>query len=298
MALAFHTLDVFTDRKFAGNPLAVVLDGSGLSDARMQTIAAEFNLSETIFLMPPDDVRHTRKVRIFTPKRELPFAGHPTIGAAMLLAMLGVVQSVGGRSTVRLEEKVGLVPVDIEWRDGRPASATFTSPRVPERLAAPPADLAAAAIGMPSDAIDRRGPGVSVWSAGVSFLCIPLSTLDELARIRLDLAKWEALPGVEAIDALYAMVRTEAGLQARMISPSMGLSEDPATGAAAAAVAGWLAASDGPLEGTRLYRIDQGVEMGRPSVIGVAVDARDGRLSSVRISGTAVEISRGTFDVG
>lgn len=288
----FVTADVFTEDLFGGNPLAVFPEANGLTDAEMQRIAREFNLSETTFVLPPQDPAHTCAMRIFTPGTELPFAGHPTVGTAIVLAEAG--RLAPGASQMVIEEKVGPVPVTLS--SGR---ATFSIPRLPVRSAAPcaAADLARV-LGLPTDAIAGAMPP-AVYNAGVPFCFVALRDAAALAAIRLDHAAWSAL--LAGTDAPHVFAYTLADwrngdeARARMFAPAMGIAEDPATGGAAAAFAGLLADLQQPADGTRRWIIRQGEEMGRPSRIALEGDFAGGKLVAARVGGAAVIVSRGEF---
>lgn len=297
--LAFQTLDVFTSVRFGGNPLAVVLDGRGLADEAMQAIARELNLSETVFLLPPTDPASTARVRIFTPARELPFAGHPTLGTAVLLARLGrgVAASVPGATQIRLEEGIGPVDVVVRDRDSQAPYAEMRAPALPAPGGTPPSDaelagllgVAAAEIGF-----GRHRP--VIFGAGISFLFVPLASRDVLARVRFDAHAWNRLVGARADAGAYLFcLGSEGGadLHARMFSPGAGIAEDPATGSAAAILAGPLASAADLPDGTHSWEIAQGEDMGRPSRIILTLHSAGGRPSAIRVGGHAVAVARG-----
>ncbi|MCF6443831.1 PhzF family phenazine biosynthesis protein [Nereida sp. MMG025] len=282
MMLRFHTYDVFTDRAFAGNPLAIVEGADGLSDTQMQTIAREFNLSETIFVQTPDDPAHTAKVRIFFPTAEIPFAGHPTIGCALHLAKTHQL------TQVTLEEAAGLVPVVI--RDG---AAQFTAPVIPCAYDAQ-IDLSLLA-----NALDLNGDDLGPHTAGVHeggprFLYVPVKTDIALARARPIEPQWSALMAACDVDSAYLYT---PAFNARMFSPTAGIPEDPATGSASAILASQLLGHSALPDGTTRLSLTQGVQMGRPSRISFEADVANGALTAVRIGGTAVPISSGTIAV-
>lgn len=286
----YVTCDVFTDTAFQGNPLAVVLDARGLDSAHMQTIAREFNLSETTFVLPPVDPKNTAQVRIFTPGGELPFAGHPTVGTAFVLATLGLAGSA--RDRVVLEEGVGPVPVDIEFDSSgtKVARCTLTTPRTPERLATGPArgDVAAMLGLSPADLTQDT----EVWSCGVPYLVVPM-TLDALSRAELDLPRWRALLAGAPTREVYPVAAAgDRTWRVRMFAPGHGVAEDPATGSAAAAFAGWLAQREAR-NGHARWTILQGEEIGRPSRIDLAADVERGAALAVRVGGGAVMVSEG-----
>lgn len=302
MRRRFFTLDVFTAEPLAGNPLAVVLDADGLSDARMQAIAKEFNLSETVFVRPPADPRHRAALRIFTPGRELPFAGHPTVGTAVLLAMLDAQAATGSvdAKLFGLEEKIGIVSCVAEMRGERRGYARFRLPRLPELIGEPPPNEAiAAALGLPVAAIGFDNHRPSVRSAGVGFTCIPVKGIDVIGVIKPDMAHWSA--GIHPIDQPSAFVYCRETNQdghhfhARMFSPAMGIPEDPATGSAAAAFAGVLMQFEKLGDGMHEFVIEQGFEMGRPSLIGLQITIEGGALVAAEIGGEAVLVSEGSL---
>jgi trans-2,3-dihydro-3-hydroxyanthranilate isomerase len=298
---AYHVLDVFTDQPFGGNPLAVVTDAEGLPTEVMQAVAGEFNLSETVFLLPPVSAVGTRRLRIFTPRRELSFAGHPTVGAAFLLAATGAVALRGDETRIVLEEGVGPVPVTIRSRQGRPLDAELTAARRPQLGPPPPgrAELAALLSLDPAD-LDAE-PSPAFVSCGTPHLLVPLASVDAVRRARLDLAVWERLLGSAWATAVYIVAPAGQApdgrprLRARMFAPDMGIPEDPATGAAAAALAGYLALRDPAVDGTLRWELAQGIEMGRPSRLLAAADKADGAVVAVRVRGTAVLVADGVL---
>lgn len=274
--------DVFTDEPYAGNPLAVAIDPPELAGAQMQRIAGEMNLSETVFLRPRSD--GSWSARIFTPATEVPFAGHPTVGAALALADAGLAPA----GELVLHEGVG--PVSVELADG---AATLTTPRPPTPVpSADPGDIAAAlGLGL-GDLHPELGP--RAWSAGLPFTMVAVRDLDVLGRAHVDTARWaEAVANSDAPD-LYLVTPLD-GLRgerwrARMFGPVLGMVEDPATGSAAAAACGYLAAHAGERRLGQGWIIEQGVEMGRPSEIRVRPVLRAGELVAVRIGGRAVQV--------
>jgi trans-2,3-dihydro-3-hydroxyanthranilate isomerase len=290
----FFTLDVFTGRRFAGNPLAVVQEASGLDDAAMQTIAGEFNLSETVFVLPPERPAHRARLRIFTPKRELPFAGHPTVGTAVLL---GCLDGGGHARDLVLEENIGPVLCRATPGEGR-GQATFALPALPKDAGAPPpVESLAAALGLPAADFGFGNLTPACWSAGVPYTLVPLKSLDAVGRARPDQAKFASALGDSAV---YVFTRecAEAGhdFHARMFAPSLGVSEDPATGSAAAAFAGLLAQFGGFEDGEHRLAIEQGYEMGRPSLIELGLTLERGALIAATIGGGAVIVSEGRIE--
>lgn len=272
----YVVLDVFTDRPFGGNPLAVIPDAAGLSDEAMQLIAREFGFSETTFVFPPEDPASTARVRIFTPMSELPFAGHPTIGTAVALA------DRGAPPDMILELGVG--PVESHAVAGH---ARFTTRHPVSRHGEPDAELVAACAGLAASEI--AAPPVVV-SVGLPFVMVELASVEALASARpeTDAFRRAAERYLEAIGDfnLYLYVRDGASIRARAFAPLAGIPEDPATGSAAAALAAHLAEADGAGK----YFFTQGVEMGRPSRIEVAVDG-----GAITVAGQAVTVMRGVL---
>jgi trans-2,3-dihydro-3-hydroxyanthranilate isomerase len=302
MPRRFHTLDVFTDQALAGNPLAVVHDCDGLDTARMQAIAREFNLSETVFVLPPADPVNTAKIRIFTPGGELPFAGHPTVGTGVLLAQLRAPELLGGSGVViALEEAIGLVRVEASRRSGRAARGVFALPRLPEIAPEPRRDpaLAAEALGLAAGDIGFEGHALVNASAGVPYTMVPVASLEALARAKsMATPAFDAAFGGTAHPCCYLYARTgPRAWRARMFAPTIGIPEDPATGSAAAAFAGALMTFERPADGEDQHVILQGVEMGRPSEIVLTLAVEGGRLSEATIGGAAVVVSEGTIDL-
>ncbi len=301
MRLRFHTLDVFTTTRFGGNPLAVVLEADSLGTDRMQAIAREFNLSETVFVLKAQSPTHSARVRIFTPRSEIPFAGHPTIGTAILLADLRASNLGGSRDAiVALEEEIGSVRVGVRFRPGEAVFAEFDAPKLPSDLGSVPAmeDIAAAVGLIPSElGFENHRP--SRLSAGLPYYFIPVRSLAAIARSRTVTSRWEQAFGATGAAYLYCR-ETEhntAHFHARMFDPGHGIVEDPATGSAAAAFAGVIAQYDQPPGGEHRYGIEQGFEMGRPSRIQLSIVMHDGRLQTARIGGHAVRVTDGEIEV-
>ena len=297
MQRRYITVDVFTDRAFGGNPLAVVLDAGGLSTAQMQAIASEFNYSETTFVLPPQDAAHDAQVRIFTMLREIPFAGHPNVGTAFVLATLAAKPP----ERLLFEEKAGLVPVTIVQDAGKVVATELTAPERLSKLAQFSAEQAAACISLsPSDIrTDRHPPQIA--SVGLPFLIAEVASRDALRRARPDAAAFaRTFPG-DGRNVIYFYTRdvppAEAcDLQARMFHPgSSGFSEDPATGSATVATAALLADLSNERDGELKLRIGQGVDMGRPSLLLTRVVKQGGAVVSAHVGGQCVQMMEGTF---
>jgi trans-2,3-dihydro-3-hydroxyanthranilate isomerase len=297
-------LDVFTSRPFEGNPLAVVLDADGLDTAAMQRIAREFNLSETVFVLPAERPSHSARLRIFTPAEELPFAGHPTVGTAALLAVerFGEVDRPVD-SVVVIEEPVGVIRAAVRLEPKKPPRAEFTLPRLPHPVAheLPGKGLLADALGLDVGEIGFENHVPSAFEAGVPFCFVPLVGLDALARANTDRHRIGRAFGRTEPLALWIYcretVRHDSAFHARMFDAAFGIGEDPATGAAVAAFAGAILRFDGPTEGSHRLRIEQGYEMGRPSLIDLSFDVADGALTAARIGGSAVVVSEGRLAI-
>lgn len=292
----YRVLDVFTDTAYCGNPLAVLPEAEGLSNTQMQQIAREFNLSETAFVRPARNRGETHRLRIFTPARELPFAGHPTVGAALALALEGWT----GEEFV-FGEGIGPVRVSLRQQKGLQSAwlwATMLPEQGPEP---PPADALAAVVSLRSTDLLAGSWGPASLSAGVPFLVVPVRDTDTLARAELDLQRWREILQGHWADQLYLVAPLDGPqgtrYRARMFAPAMGVLEDPATGAAAAAFPGWLAPRLGARDGVLTVQIEQGIEMGRPSTLQVEVELSAGDITAVRVGGTAVPIAEGTIHV-
>jgi len=297
MKLQFTTLDVFTDRRFTGNPLAVVFDADELDSATMQTVAREFGHPETVFVLKPEAAGSTARVRIFTPGVELPFAGHPTVGTALILALNGH----GHSSTIVLEEKIGIVRCTAAPAGGDRGHARFTLPQLPKPAgAATSREAISAAIGLAPGDIGFEQLAPVRWSAGNVFTFVPVRDLDAIRRCRPVDAKWDAAFEANGRSNPYVFcaqtVDAKHSFHARMFALRLGVTEDPATGSAAAAFAG-LAAQTLPIgDGEHRLVIEQGYEMGRPSLIELQLMIAGGALTSATIGGHAVVVTEGTIE--
>lgn len=302
MRYRFYTADVFTDRAFGGNPLAMLPDALDLTDDQMLAVTREFNYSETVFVLPPDDPENTRKLRIFTPGGEIPFAGHPTIGSAHILTAIGEITLDGDRTSIAFEEGVGRVPVSVQSESGTPVFAELTAAQLPEFDENLPSmtDLAKA-LSLHPDEILNDSLAPEIVSCGVPYLIVPVRDRDALGRAQIDRAQWNPTFADCSTSEVYLICqdpeRADADLRARMFAPNVGIDEDPATGSAAAALAGYLGAANEAQNGTLQWTVKQGVEMERPSILYVETDKRDGTIVEVRVGGSTVVISEGTIEI-
>lgn len=301
MKIGYVTVDVFTDRPFGGNPLAVVPDAHGVASEQMQAIASEFNLSETTFVLPPADPAHTAQVRIFTPRAELPFAGHPNVGTAFVLATAAsaacAVRRPNGDAMI-FEEKAGLVPITLLRNGDAVTGARLAAPQglsVGETVAR---DTVAAACSLAPDDIDTRVHEPCIASCGAPLVFAAVSSRAALAaaRPRLDVFA-EHVPVSRAI-GIHLYVETAApaaDIEARMFAPLYGVVEDPATGAANVALAALLASLSAERNVRLEWRISQGVDMGRPSLIVASAEKQDGKVVAAYVGGSCVQVMSGVI---
>jgi trans-2,3-dihydro-3-hydroxyanthranilate isomerase len=297
----FITVNVFTQRRFGGNPLAVLPDAAGLSDDQMQAIAADFNLSETTFVLPPANPRNHARVRIFTPKTEMPFAGHPNVGTGFVLATM----AGDPPEHYTFEEIAGLVRVHILRDTNRAISgARIAAPQSLSIDIAVPTDLVADCAGLSPDDIATDAHTPLIASVGTPFVVAEVRSLEALARARPDLAAFqrgaEAFPKLAQQFNLHLYVRKDGDatrLRCRMFAPLSGVLEDPATGSANAALAALLT-SMAPGENVDLhYEIEQGLEMGRPCEIEASARKTAEGPVSASVAGSCVAVGRGTLTV-
>jgi trans-2,3-dihydro-3-hydroxyanthranilate isomerase len=299
----FVTLDVFTDKMFGGNPLAVLPDARGLKTEQMQAIAREFNYSETTFVLPPEDENNTRKVRIFTPMAEIPFAGHPNVGTAVALARLGELGEVAAGQRILFEEGAGVVSLILRGNGGEIDSAEFIAPVINRLEDEVPVEEAAKSLGLQPDVVVSAHHAPRIVSVGVRFLYVELKDLEALAAS-------EAAPGPvtrisfsRGLDGVFPYVRfdenTKNGVdvRARMYAPVHGVMEDAATGSANAGLANLLASLSDEKDATLEWNVAQGIEMRRPSQLHVTAERRKGEIVEVRVAGSAVTACRGQIEV-
>jgi trans-2,3-dihydro-3-hydroxyanthranilate isomerase len=292
----YYTCDVFTETRFGGNQLAVLPQAVGLSTQQMQEIAREFNFSETTFVFPAK-AGHTRRVRIFTPAREIPFAGHPNIGTAFVLASAGELGEIKSSLTVTFEEQGGLVSVTIHESGGKVASCELTAPQSLSFGKTLSVELVAAAISIDSKEIVTKTHGPQVASVGLPFIMVELRDRSVLERARISMSGFEALAAQDVMPDVFLYTRGTDGfdIRARMFAPLSGVPEDPATGSANCALAGLLAHYSQHPNGSFSWRITQGVEMGRPSTLIARAEKRDGAVQTTRIGGASILVSEGVI---
>lgn len=302
MKRRYATADVFTDRRFGGNPLAVVLDAVGLSTVQMQSIAREFNYSETTFVLPPDDPAHTAKVRIFTPRTELPFAGHPNVGTAFVMAHEGQWAGAAANGSVVFEETAGLVRLQLLREDGVVVGAELRAPEPLSCRSVVSRNSAAACLSLDPQDIVTGAHAPQVVSVGLPFLVVEVADRETLRRSRPNAVEHEKLLPLDGADAVYAYCRSagesttgETVLHARMFAPLDGVAEDPATGSANAAAISLLASLRDGAVAAHSWRIHQGVDMGRASLLLGRTITRDGTLAETHIGGRCVRIFDGSF---
>lgn len=302
MRYSFCTVDVFTRAPFSGNQLAVFPDAVGLRSEQMQLIAREFNLSETAFVLPPQNPANTRRLRIFTPETELPFAGHPTIGSAFVLAAIGDLVLTGRETHIVFEEEVGPLKMTIRSNQGQPEFVQFTAAAAPEfGPEPPPPDALAAVLSLKTSDIMSGKYFPQAVSCGVPFLFIPLKYRLALKRARVDRNHWQQTLGSFWAPHIYALYidpdLPAAPICARMFAPALGVEEDPATGSAATALAAYLAARDKTSRDKLDWVVEQGVEMGRRSIIEVEAERQGSAIRAIRVGGSAVLVSKGEMDI-
>ena len=303
MQLKFHTLDVFTEKRFGGNPLAVVLGADELTERQMQLVAREFALSETVFVCKPVNPSHTAALRIFTPAREVPFAGHPTIGAAVVLAQLRLHEPNGeDDQLIVFEQNIGLVRVGVRIRSEGQTFAEFDAPKLPTQAGAlAPIEQLAAGIGLIPNEIGFENHRPTCFAAGNAFAFIPVVSRAVIARAFVHPEHWAGGYDEQGIVGAYLYTRDcllkSSAFHARMFAPGMGVDEDPATGSAAICLAGVVHQFDDLPDGTHRDDVEQGYEIGRESKIVITSVVENGVLDTVRIGGAAVPVSEGSITV-
>ena len=308
MKLKYYTCDVFTDKPFGGNQLAVFPDATNIPENLLQAIAKEFNFSETTFVYPPAKMETTsevrsillqkKRVRIFTPGNELPFAGHPTIGTAIVLATIGDVAVKGIETKIILEEGVGPVPVVIRLENGKPSFAQLSAAKLPEfNEKVPSAEMLAKMLTLSkNDLIDFQFP-IQFVGVGFPFLFVAVKNREVLKHIRVNAQVMEELNLKEVFVFTPDAEQPDFHFRARMFAPLIGITEDPATGSACAAFAGYLAQKDSTQNGVLKWNIEQGFEMGRPSLLYIEAEKSDGNITATRVGGNAVMMMEGFLEI-
>jgi trans-2,3-dihydro-3-hydroxyanthranilate isomerase len=293
---SYHLVDVFTDRAFGGNPLAVFTDGRGIPDALMQSIAKELNLSETTFVLPPDDAAHDFRVRIFTPKSELPMAGHPTVGTAFVLARGGMLT----KSDAVFEEGVGPVPVSIDRGGDGPGFIEMRQPLPKFGPRFEDADATAEMLSLERRAI--RDFPVEVVSCGNPFLFVPIDTLESIRRIRFrpDLA--ERIVKETGATGVFVFTRevevAGSHVHGRLFAPGEGIMEDPATGSAAGPLGCYLSRYGLTARATETRSVlEQGIEMGRPSFLHIRIRHTGDEITAVHVGGSCCYMGSGQLEL-
>ena len=303
MRRRYVTADVFTHEMFGGNPVAVVLDAEGLSTNQMQAIALEFNYGETTFVLPPRDPAHTAHVRIFTARAEVPFAGHPNVGTAFLLAREREARGDPRVDAFVFEEAAGLVPLTLFRDHGAVIGAELRAPEPLSVRSKVAGEIAAQCLSLPSADIAMETHAPEILSVGLPFLVVELASRDALRAAKPNLTAYQSVLPLNGADAIYAYTvddrktpsTTEAVLHARMFAPFDGTLEDPATGSATAATIARLAQLGPSVTVNRRWRVHQGVDMGRPSLLLGRTAVRNGEVESVHVGGTCVAVMEGTF---
>jgi trans-2,3-dihydro-3-hydroxyanthranilate isomerase len=301
MRLNFETVDVFTSTKFGGNPLAVVLNAEGLTAEQMQAIAGEFNLAETAFVLPPKDPEHTAAVRIFTPRYEMPFAGHPNVGTGYVLARAGKSYGwpITGDSMI-FEEKAGLVRIDVMKQNGVVTGSRVASPQLLSFGADIPLDLVASAASISVDDIETSIHAPRIASCGAPFVLVELASYEALARARANPEVYHQQVARLPVTSIFFYcwsIGDDAGVRARMFAPHHGIPEDPATGSAASALGGLLAYLRPDRDLDLNLTIAQGVEMGRPSYLHIAAKKEAGQVTATYVGGECAPMLAGSFDI-
>jgi len=301
MRYRYYLCDVFTDTRFGGNQLAVLPQAAGLSGERMQQIAREFNFSETTFVFPPEEAGHTNKVRIFTPGAEVPFAGHPNIGTAFVLATTGRLGAIDTTLSVTFEERAGLVPVTVRRR---PDQAVWCELTAPERLSlgkTVDVETTAAMLSLTTDDIVTRTHLPQVASVGLPFLFVEVRDRAALGRVRMNGEKLETLVADNLPPLVHVYTKSDdaaSDIRARVFAPLFGVPEDPATGSANCALAGLLSHYAQHSRGMDNWCIAQGVELGRPSLLEARAEKREGVVTDTWIGGACVLVGEGWIEVG
>lgn len=303
MNYLFYTLDVFTDRIFGGNQLAVFPQAKGLDRQQMQLVAREFNFSETVFVLDDPDPDIDRSLRIFTPTREIPFAGHPTIGTAYLLASIGEIPLTKEITFINFKEGVGKIQVKVAAQNNNPAYIELTAAQLPQFGPEAPSNLHLASLLNlePTDILNNSNNYPQAVSCGIPFLFVPLVDRSALAKAKINLNIWEELLKSYWASSVYVFTYDteleESKVRSRMFAPGLGVAEDPATGSAATAIAAYLGIRNPQSDGTLKWQIEQGFSMARPSILFAIASFENGKISSTGVGGTAVLVSEGKMEI-
>ena len=295
MEYQYYTCDVFTDKAFGGNQLAVIPNARGLTTKQMQQIAREFNYSESTFVFPPEK-GHTKKVRIFTPAQEVPFAGHPNIGTAFVLATTGELGKFEKSTEIVFEEKAGLVPITIEKKNGK-INCELKAPQSLSVGIKVPLEMAAQALSLKEEDIVTDNHLPKLASVGLPFVMVELKNKTSLEKVKVNMDGFEKIGALDIMPDIfmYTQSKDEFDIRARMFAPFDGIMEDPATGSASCALVALLSTLKEEKDGNFSWRIAQGVEMGRPSFLQARTEKQDGEVCGVWISGSCVMISKGVI---
>jgi len=296
MNYQYYICDVFTERRFGGNQLAVLPKAQGLTKEQMQQITREFNFSKTAFVLPAE-TGHTRRVRIFTPASEIPFAGHPNVGTAFVLATIGEFGEINSPHTIIFEEEAGLVSVTIHAAEGKIVSCELAAPQPLSLGKTVKTELVASAVSVTRDDIVTDTHDPQVCSVGLPFMFTELRNRAALERARINMSGFEALRDMGVNPQMYVYTRVSDGfdIRARMFAPLSGVAEDPATGSANCTLGGLLGHHEQVTSGMLSWRIAQGVEMGRPSTLAARAEKKDGVVTGTWVGGASVMVSEGTI---
>jgi len=302
--LRYHLVDVFTNRQFGGNPLAVFTNGRGVSIETMGAIAKELNLSETTFVLPPEDASNDYRVRIFTPGQELPMAGHPTVGTTFVLAREHMIErgADGGATEIKLEEGVGTIPVRIEWRDGAAGFIEMRQPLPTFGSRIENVEAVAEMLSIERSEIAETNLPLEIVSCGVPFLYVPVKSLRAVQGIKFRVDVWESKLKDIVPPEVFVFTRevefADSTVHSRMFAPAMGIYEDPATGGASGPLGCYLVqhgviACDGEVE----FTSEQGIEMGRPSFIKIKIAREGEKITDVRVGGECRFMGEGYLEI-
>ena len=300
--LRYHLVDVFTNRAFGGNQLAVVTNGRGISSEVMQSIAHELNLSETTFVLPPKDSANDYHVRIFTPSAELPMAGHPTVGTSFILAREHMIEPSGDEAVIKLEEGVGTIPVTIKFKDNQPDFIEMRQPLPKFGPRFEDKSVIAEMLSIPPDAIEENLP-LEVVSCGVPFLYVPVKDLESVRSIRFRLDVWDrVLKDFASAQVFVFTTETEnedSSVHSRMFAPGLGVQEDPATGGASGPLGCYLVRHKvfPAAKAVSEFTSEQGFEIKRPSFIKIAIEQDNDEITGVRVGGQCQFMGEGYLEV-